>query len=69
MQTKLYRVALIAFNLATAIVGSITAWGPGIGLDLETIGLITTVGNIVIVVARQIQDATTPTIPSTGSGS
>ncbi len=63
MKTKVYRVALVAFNVASAVVGSITAWGPGIGLDLATIGLITTAGNIIIVVLRQVLDQTTPTIP------
>jgi len=63
MQTRFYRVALIVVNVATAILGSITAWGPGIGLDLAQIGMITTVLNIAIVIARQVSDVTTPTLP------
>lgn len=68
VNTRIYRIVLIAFNLATAVVGSITAWGPGIGLDLPTIGVITTIGNTVIVLCRQILDPSTPTIPGVPPG-
>lgn len=67
MQTRAYRVALVAFNLATALLGSITAWGPGVGLDLAAIGIITTIGNLVIVAVRQVLDPATPTAITKGT--
>ena len=63
MKTRVYRIALVAFNLAAALLGSIQQWGPGVGLTLAQIGVATTIGNLVIVAVRQVLDPTTPTIP------
>ena len=62
-KTRLYRVALIVVNLGGAIAGGLTQWGPGLGLDAAQIGMILTAVNILIVLARQITDSTTPTLP------
>lgn len=62
-KTRLYRVALIAVNIGGAIAGGLTQWGPGLGLDASQIGMIITALNILIVLARQVLDSTTQTVP------
>ena len=62
-KTRLYRVVLIVANLAGVIAAGLTQWGPGFGLDVAQIALIQSGLNILIVLARQILDSTTPTLP------
>lgn len=62
-ETRVYRIALVGLNVITGLLGSLQVWGPGIGINLETIGAINVIGNILIVGARQLLDPTTTTIP------
>lgn len=65
-QTRVYRILLVALNIAALALGSIDVWGPGIGITLAQIGAIVTLGNLVIVGGRQLLDGTTATLPSKG---
>lgn len=62
IQTRMYRVALVALNAVGAALVAVTQWGPGIDLSPEIIALITMAGNGLIVLLRQIGDPSTPTL-------
>jgi hypothetical protein len=68
MTTRWYRVGLLALNAVAAALVAVTQWGPGIGFypSPELVGLLTMLGNGIIVLLRQISDPTTPTLPSKG---
>ena len=61
MQTRLYRVGLIIWNtVALSLLVTSQAYDVPNAIAL---GVITTIGNLVIVGWRQIGDGTTPTLP------
>ncbi len=66
MQTRLYRVLLIATQLATVTTLLVDRFGPGIGLAAADIGIIDAVASSIIVIARQVGDPATPTLPTIG---
>ena len=63
IRTRLYRVALVVANAAAGALLLFDKFGPGLGISPFDIGIIDTIVNGIIVMARQIGDATTPTLP------
>jgi hypothetical protein len=64
MQTRLYRIVGMLVNGAGVITIALAAYGPGLGLSPQILGLILAAANGVIFIGRQILDPSTKTVPT-----
>lgn len=65
MKTRAYRVALWVTQAATVALFAVDRFGPGF-ISADVLLVLDAVISAAITAARQIRDATTPTLPNAG---